>query len=211
MSLVLAADYEVRDFEHWWDALAGELPKLPSLGAHHLVFYRSIENERRVFVTLGVSERGSVEAMLRSPTLFDWFNAAGVEEIPPIFVGKVVEKFDLEAETEASGAEVDSTVIIAGIVPVGSMDQMLAAVHADAGQMAAAGVRRYWTYRALDDANEAMVLQEIATGHQASEWLRHPDPAAAWMSQAGASCYPPLFVGRLVQATEIPTRATTGP
>ena len=35
MSLVLAAGYRVPDFGHWWAALTGDLPRLPSLGAHH--------------------------------------------------------------------------------------------------------------------------------------------------------------------------------
>jgi hypothetical protein len=35
--------------------------------------------------------------------MFGWFDSAGVEEIPPLFVGEVVEKFDL-AETTAADA-----------------------------------------------------------------------------------------------------------
>jgi len=30
MSLVLAADYRVPDFDHWWAALAGDLPGCPA-------------------------------------------------------------------------------------------------------------------------------------------------------------------------------------
>jgi hypothetical protein len=211
MSLVLAADYEVPDFAHWQGMLNDGLSRLPKLGARHIVVYRSIENGRRVFVTVGVRERGPVDVLLRSAALFDWFNAAGVEEIPPLFVGQVVEKFDLEPEAGTSGAPSEGAVIIAGIVSTGSLDEMLTAVHADARQLAQAGVRRYWTYQALDDASEAMILLEIATGQQAARWLRHPDPAAAWMSQAGVGCYPPLFVGRLIQAIAVPTQTTSGP
>ena len=81
MSLVLAADYRVPDFDRWWARLTGDLPRLPSLGAHHVVVYRSLEDSSRVFVTLGVRERGP--------------STPGVEEIPQLFVGEVVEKFDL--------------------------------------------------------------------------------------------------------------------
>ena len=211
MSLVLAADYEVADFGRWWATLTGGLSRLPGLGAHHLVIYRSIENERRVFVTIGVRDRGPVDAMLRSPAMFAWFDAAGVEEIPPLFVGEVVEKFDLEPDAAAAVTEAEAAVIIAGILSVGRLDHLLAAVHSDAGRMAAAGVRRYWTYRALDDPSEVMILQEIATERQAERWLRHPDATAEWMSQAGVSFYPPLFVGRLLQTIEVPTQASTGP
>src|SRR6478672_8120305 len=50
MSLVLAADYRVPDFDRWWAAVTGELPRLPSLGAHHIVVYRSVDDASRVFV-----------------------------------------------------------------------------------------------------------------------------------------------------------------
>src|ERR1700741_2524210 len=49
MSLVLAADYRVPDFDHWWAALTDDLPRLPSLGAHHIVVYRSLEDASPVF------------------------------------------------------------------------------------------------------------------------------------------------------------------
>jgi len=65
-------------------------------------------------------------------------------------------------------------------------------------------VRRFWIYRALDDQAEVMILLQIATERQAEQWIRHPDAAAAFMAEAGAGAYPPLFVGRLVQAIEVP-------
>ena len=76
-------------------------------------------------------------------------------------------------------------------------------MHAAADRIAASGVRRFWIYRALDDQAEVMILHEIATERQAEEWIRHPDAAAAFMSEAGEGAYPPLFVGRLVQAIEV--------
>ena len=75
---------------------------------------------------------------------------------------------------------------------------------AAADRIAASGVRRFWIYRALDDAAEVMILQEIATERQAEQWIRHPDAAAGFMAEAGVGAYPPLFVGRLVQALEVP-------
>jgi len=96
MSLVLAADYRVPDFDHWWAALAGDLPRLPGLGAHHVVVYRSLADASRVFVTIGVAGRGPVDILLRSPVMLSWFDSAGVDEIPPMFAGEVVEKLDLD-------------------------------------------------------------------------------------------------------------------
>ena len=207
MSLVLAADYRVPDFDHWWARLTGDLPRLPSLGAHHIVVYRSLDDASRVFVTIGVRERGPVDALLRSPVMFSWFDSAGVEEIPPMFAGEVVEKLELAGD--AAAPAVPGAVIVAAIAPVGrlegfeGLDRLRASVHAAVARLAASGVRRFWIYRALDDQAEVMILQERATERQAEQWIRHPDAAAGFMAAAGVGAYPPLFVGRLVQAIEI--------
>jgi hypothetical protein len=208
MSLVLAADYRVPDFDHWWAALSRDLPRLPSLGAHHIVVYRSLEDASRVFVTIGFRERPPVDVLLRSPGMFSWFDAAGVEEIPPMFAGEVVEKLDLGSPSGPAGpvgpAARAETVIVAAIAPVGQLDQLREQVHTAADRFAASGVRRFWIYRALDDQDEVMVLQEVATERQAEQWVHHPDAAATFMSEAREGAYPPLFVGRLVQAIEVP-------
>jgi hypothetical protein len=208
MSLVLAADYRVPDFDHWWAGLAGDLPRLPALGAHHVVVYRSLQDASRVFVTIGVRERGPVDALLRSPLMFSWFDSAGVDEIPPLFAGEVVEKLDLDPETVRAGpAAGGAAVIVAAIAPVGrpgGLDRLRASVHAAVARLAASGVRRFWIYRALDDQAEVMILQEIATERQAEQWVRHPGAAAGFMAEAGVGAYPPLFVGRLVQTLEVP-------
>jgi hypothetical protein len=214
MSLVLAADYRVPDFDHWWAALADDLPRLPSLGAYHIVVYRSLEDASRVFVTIGFRERPPVDALLRSPVMFAWFDSAGVDELPPMFAGEVVEKFDLGSQAGpardirvAGPAAAAETVIVAAIAPVDQLegvDRLRARVHTAADRIAASGVRRFWIYRALDDAAEVMILQEIATERQAEQWIRHPDAAAGFMAEAGVGAYPPLFVGRLVQALEVP-------
>ena len=232
MSLVLAADYRVPDFDHWWAALPGELPWLPGLGAHHVVVYRSLQDPSRVFVTIGVREHGpaaagglasAVDALLRSPLMFSWFDSAGVDEIPPLFAGQVVEKLDLDPKTPSvaapavaappvaapavTGPSAAGAVIVAAIAPVGrleGLDRLRASIHAAVPRLAASGVRRFWIYRALDDQAEVMILQEIATERQAERWIRHPDAAASFMAAAGAGAYPPLFVGRLVQAIEVP-------
>ena len=217
MSLVLAADYRVPDFDHWWAALSGDLPRLPGLGAHHVVVYRSLQDASRVFVTIEVRERDPVDALLRSPLMLSWFDSAGVEEIPPMFAGEIVEKLDLAPETRearpaaagpaVSGAAAAGAVIVAAIAPVGrldGLDRLRASVHAAVPRLTASGVRRFWIYRALDDQAEVMILLQIATERQADHWIRHPGAAASFMAEAGAGVYPPLFVGRLVQAIEVP-------
>ena len=208
MSLVLAADYRVPDFDHWWATLAGDLPRLPGLGPHHVVVYRSLRDASRVFVTIGVTERGPVDILLRSPVMLSWFDSAGVDEIPPMFAGEVVEKLDLDPRAGPSATP--GAVIVAAIAPVGrlegpeGLDRLRASVHGAVTRLAASGVRRFWIYRALDDQAEVMILQEMATERQAEQWIRHPDAAAAFMAEAGVGAYPPLFVGRLVDAIEVP-------
>lgn len=205
MSLVLAADYRVPDFDRWWAVLSRDLPRLPSLGAHHVVVYRALDDGSRIFVTIGFRDRRPVDVLLRSPGMFSWFDAAGVEEIPPMFVGEVVEKFNIGSQAGSAGpAARAETVIVAAIAPVGQLDRLRDRVHTAADRFAASGVRRFWIYRALDDQGEVMVLQEVATERQAEEWIHHPDDAAAFMSETGEGPYPPLFVGRLVQAIEVP-------
>ena len=219
MSLVLAADYRVPDFDHWWARLTADLPRLPGLGAHHIVVYRSLEDASRIFVTIGVRERspaaaggqaspaaaGGQASTAALALMLSWFDSAGVEEIPPLFAGEVVEKLDLDPETGEPGG-----VVVAAIAPVARLegaegfDRLRASVHAAAARLAASGVRRFWIYRALDDQAEVMILQEIATERQAEQWIRHPDAAAGFMAAAGVGAYPPLFVGRLVQAIEVP-------
>ena len=209
MSLVLAADYRVPDFDHWWAAIAGDLARLPDLGVHIVVVYRSLQDANRIFVTIGVRERGPVDALLRSPVMFSWFDSAGVDEIPPVFVGQIVEKLNLDPDTleaspAATGTRSPGAVMVGAIAPVGRLDRLRASVHGAVTRLAASGVRRFWIYRALDDQAEVMILQEMATERQAEQWIRHPDAAAAFMAEAGVGAYPPLFVGRLVDAIEVP-------
>jgi hypothetical protein len=179
---------------------------------HIVVVDRSLQDASRVFVTIGVRERGPVDALLRSPVMFSWFDSAGVDEIPPLFVGQVVEKLSLDPDTlearpAATGTRSPGAVIVGAIAPVGrleGLDRLRASIHAAVPRLAASGVRRFWIYRALDDQAEVMVLQEIATERQAEQWIRHPDAAASFMAEAGVGAYPPLFVGRLVQTIKLP-------
>src|SRR5689334_21080786 len=116
MSLVLAADYRVPDFDHWWAALAGDLPRLPGLGAHHVVVYRSLADASRVCVPRAVAGRGPVDILLRSPVMPSWCESAGVAEIPPMFAGEVVEKLALAPRAGPSAPP--GAVIVAAIAPV---------------------------------------------------------------------------------------------
>lgn len=158
MTVVLAADYRVRDFDRWWSLIGGTLDELQRLSAHHLVIYRSIDEPNRVFVTVGIRQRGPLEALLRSPRLLQWFDTADIDDIPSVFAGEVREKLDL---VEDSGAP--ASVIVAGIVPLEDPQRWQETVHASMDGLRASGVLRIWTYQALDDEREVMILQEVDT------------------------------------------------
>ena len=201
MSLVLAATYRVRDFEDWWRAIA-DLAPLTRLGAHHLVVYRSVEDENQVFVTIGLRDRHSVERSLASPDALAWLDRAGIDDIPPVFAGEVVEKLDLHLEADSfHGA---TPVIVAGIVRVPDFARYWDLVRSNPDGLKNSGISRYWAYRSIDDVDEVMFLEEVATEHQAKRWIRHPDSAAEWMVRAGIGEYPPLFIGTLVESISVP-------
>src|ERR1700745_1464402 len=129
MSLVLAADYRVPDFDHWWAAIAGDVARLPGLGVHIVLVYRSLQDANRVFVTIGGKSRGPAGPLLRSPVMFSWCDSAGVDEIPPMFVGQIVEKLNLdpdplEASPAATGTRSPGAGVVGAIAPVGRLGRL---------------------------------------------------------------------------------------
>ncbi|MGK9273652.1 fatty-acid--CoA ligase [Williamsia muralis] len=201
-SRILASDFSLPSDEGIVDVLSANNESLAKLGAHHMVVYSGLHDPRRVFATLGLHDRGSIDKLLRNPAVMDWFDAAGVEEIPPLFAGEVVEKIDLVDEpTDHTG------IIVAAIAPIDNVDVLLAKVRGSLRRFIAAGVRRVWIYRAFDDRNEVMILQELDTEEHAIAWVEQPDAAAEWMSGAGVGVYPPLFVGKLQRILELQLQA----
>jgi len=201
-SQILASDFSLSSDEGIVDVLSASNDSLAKLGAHHMVVYSGLHDPRRIFATLGLHDRGSIDKLLRNPAVMAWFDAAGVEEIPPLFAGEVVEKIDLvDGPTDHTG------IIVAAIAPVDNAAALLANVRGSLRRFIAAGVRRVWIYRAFDDRNEVMILQELDTEGHAIAWVEQPDAAAEWMSGAGVGVYPPLFVGKLQQILELELQA----
>lgn len=197
-SRILASDFTMASEEQIVERLSENNDSLAQLGAHHLVVYRGLHDTRRVFATLGLHDRGSIEKLVRDQAVFEWFDAAGVEEIPPLFAGEVVEKIELESTpSEHSG------ILVAAIAPVDDVATLLEKVRASLRRFISAGVRRVWIYQALDDRQEVMILQELDTEENAIAWVEHPDAAAEWMSGVGVGVYPPLFVGKLQRIMDL--------
>jgi hypothetical protein len=215
-SLVLASDYRVDDTERMWSLIEQHRSQLADLGAHHVVLYVSTREPDRVLVTIGLRHRQPVKELLRSPVMFKWFDMAGVNDIPAIFAGEVVEKIDLGA----SGAE--TGVIVGAVSPVDDVAELMVKVHGGLDRFTDAGVCKLWIYRALDDGREVLTLLQLDSLEAAQRWVDQPDTAAEWMphsatmraagrtdevgnkTRSGTGAYPSPFVGHLahVMSTE---------
>ena len=94
-SLVLASDYRVPDPERVWPLLERRQDALAELGVHHVLVYTSTTDPGRVMVLLAIHTREPVLELLRSRVFFDWFDAVGVDDIPAVFAGELVERLEL--------------------------------------------------------------------------------------------------------------------
>ncbi|WP_071286973.1 fatty-acid--CoA ligase [Mycolicibacterium llatzerense] len=200
-SLILAADYRVDDVESMWTRLKSQRSILSELSAHHVVVYSSLWEPGRVLATVGIHNANSVREVLRSPAIFGFFDASGVDDIPAIFAGEVVEKIDL-AEPPP-GEHAVASVVVGVVTAVEDVPALMDKVHDAAGRFREAGVCKVWVYRAFDDGHEVLILQQIESEAAARRWIDHPDAAAEWMSAAGFGVYPSVFVGTLAHITSI--------
>jgi hypothetical protein len=199
-SLVLASDYRVPDVSRVMRALERWRPNLADIGAHHVVMYASEWDPGRVLVTIGIRQKQPIRDLLRSRVIFEWFDQAGLDDIPAVFAGEIVEKIDTDdrpAETAVAAT------IVAGLSSVDDVAALVARIHSGRRRFREAGVRKIWVYRAFDDEREVMILQELSDADRARRWIDHPDPAAEWMSTAGSGPYPPPFVGSLAHVMTI--------
>ena len=200
-SMVIASDYRVPDPARVWPLLERNKAALADIGAHHVLVYTSTHDYGRVLVMIGVHSRERIVDLLRSRVFFDWFDAAGVEDIPAVFAGEIVDRFIAEtpATLRAPG------VVVAGIGSVDDVSTLTAEVGGAMARFTAAGIRKTWVFQAFDDEHEVLILQEFPDEESAREWIDHPDAAAEWMSGAGVGAYPSLFVGRFFDMMRIET------
>ncbi|MFZ1178509.1 MAG: fatty-acid--CoA ligase [Mycobacterium sp.] len=198
-SMVIASDYRVPDPSRVWPLLERRKADLADIGAHHVLVYTSTHDYGRVLVMIGVHSREPIVELLRSRVFFDWFDAAGVDDIPAVFAGEIVERF--VAEPPATSAA--PGVVVAAIASVSDVSNLTAEVGSAMDRFTRAGIQKTWIFRAFDDDHEVMILQEFPDEESARHWIDHPDAAAQWMSRAGVGAYPPLFVGRFFDMMRI--------
>src|ERR1700722_2289468 len=199
-SLILACDFIVDDVDQMWRWIQGQREALASIGTRYLVVYASVWEPGRILVTTGIRQQQSIERIVQSPKIFEWFDVAGLTDIPPIFGGEVVEKIDLADGSATAPAD---AVVLGVIASVTDVTALVARVHEAAGSFRTAGVRKVWIYRAFDDGQEVMILEEIDSETNLRRWIEKPDAAAEWMSRAGLGAYPQMFVGRIAHLMTI--------
>jgi hypothetical protein len=191
-SMVIASDYRVPDPTRVWPLLERNKAALSDIGAHHVLVYTSTDDYGRVLVMIGVHSREPIVELLRSRVFFDWFDEAGVEDIPAVFAGEIIDRF-IPAPPPTPAVP---GVVVAAIASVEDVPALTAGVDSAMDRFTAAGIRKTWIFRAFDDDHEVLILQEFPDEQRARQWIEHPDSAAQWMFGAGVGPYPPLFVGQ---------------
>ena len=195
-SMVIASDYRVPDPEQVWPLLTRRRSALAGIGAHHVLLYTSTHDHGRVLVTIGVRSREPIVELLRSRVFFDWFDAVGVDDIPAVFAGEIVERFGSVA-LSAPG------VVVAAMSAVDDVPSLTHEIRGALPRFEAAGIREPRLFQAFDDSHEVMILQELDDENHARRWIEHPDTAAPWIDGAGVGAYPPVFVGKLFDMMRI--------
>jgi hypothetical protein len=198
-SLVLTTNYRVPDPTRVWPLLQRRRDGLAALGAHHVFVYHSTTDPERVLVTIALHTREPVAELLRSQAFFEWFDAVGVEDLPAVFAGELIERFDfVDVSTSAP-----SGIVVVGIMVVDDVAAFRAHVRETRDLFLNDGIRRVRIFEAFDDPHEVMFLHELSDPESAERWLRRPDIAAEWFSDAGVGAYPPLFIGRLAHMMRV--------
>lgn len=109
--------------------------------------------------------------LLRSRVFFDWFDTAGVEDIPAVFVGEIVDSFVvwLPPGPSALGAP---GVVVAAIASVDDVSTLTAGNGSALDRFTAGGIRKTWVFRTVGrecvaakaDIGAASVALRVHTG-----------------------------------------------
>jgi len=198
-SLVIASDYRVPDPARVPRLLEKRKSALAEIGAHHVFVHASTIDPGRVLVSIVVHNHEPIVDLLRSRVFFEWFDAVGVEDIPAVFAGALVDGVNLVDSTTPA----PPGVVVAAMTSVNDVTTLIEHVHLAFDRFKAAGIERTWIFQAFDDPREVMILQQIDNEDSARRWIEHPDAAAEWMERAGMGAYPPLFVGKFLHMMRI--------
>jgi hypothetical protein len=119
--------------------------------------------------------------------------------LPAVFAGELIERFDFVENPAAA----PPGIVVAGIMVVDDAAAFRVHVRETRDLFLEAGIRRVRIFEAFDDPHEVMFLHELSDEESAGRWLRRPDVADEWFSDAGVGAYPPLFIGRFAHMMRI--------
>lgn len=182
-----------------WPLLQRRRDGLARLGAHHVFVCTSATEPERVLVSMALHTREPVAEVLRSKAFFEWFDAVGVEDLPAVFAGELLERI----ECVEDGAAALPGVVVVGITAVDDVAALCSHVRDTRELFCDAGIQRVWIFEAFVDPHEVMFSQELADEEAARRWLSRPDTAAKWLSDAGVGAYPSVFVGSLAHVMRV--------
>ncbi|MBP1821609.1 hypothetical protein J3E61_005231 [Mycobacterium sp. OAE908] len=197
-SFVFAVEFRVADPERVGSVLARHEESLRDLGARYAFVYESVLEPGKVLAVIGLHTDQPLLNLLRSPYFFDWFDAVGIDDLPAVFAGETLGRFDLGG-SPTSGSD----VVVAAVTPVDDVDEFLAQVRNSLEEFSSAGIRRTLVYRAFDTFGEVMFLHQVASPSIALKWIEDSEVASDWLIAAGVGAYPPVFVGRFVHAMRL--------
>jgi len=204
-SFVFAVEFRIAESDRVGPVLQRHQDSLIDLGARYAFVYESIVEPGNVLVIIGIRTEQPLLNLLRSPYFFEWFDAVGVEDIPAVFAGETVERFDI-----GEPAAPDTGLVVAAVTPVEDVEDFVTHVRGSVDEFAKAGIRWTLVYRAFDTPREVMFLHQLASAEKALKWVKGSEIASTWLAAAGIGAYPPVFVGQFVTAIHLDETAGTG-
>ena len=197
-SFVFAVEFHIPESHRIGPVLTRHEKSLHDLGARYAFVYESIAEPGNVLVVIGLRSEQPLLDLLRSRYFFEWFDAVGVQDLPAVFAGETIERFDI-GEPPAPGRE----VVVSAVTRVDDVEAFVARVRGSLEEFAGADIRRTLVYRAFDTSHEVLFLQQLASEKTALQWASNSRVASDWLAAAGVGAYPPVFVGRFVHAMRL--------
>ncbi len=192
---VFAVEFRIAESGRIWPVLEKHQESLVDLGARYAFVYESIVEPGTVLVIIGIRAEQPLLNLLRSRYFFEWFDALGVDDLPAVFAGETVERMDI-GEPPKEGSE----LVVAAVTPVADVEDFMVQVRESTDEFAKAGIRRTLVYRAFENPREVMFVQQLESANNALKWVQRSTIASTWLTAAGVGAYPPVFVGRFVNA-----------
>lgn len=207
-NFMLVSDYRIPNPTRVWPLLQRRKTDLARIGAIRVIVHAAIADYGRVLVTIVMKARQPIVDLLRSRVFFDWFAELGVDDLPTVFAGRIIEVIGLTTDSD----EPASAVVLAAMTAVDDVEALVANFRSSDKHFADSGGQKIGIYQAFDDPQEVLMLQQIDNEDHAWRWIADLDSSAAkWMAHSDLAGYPPLFVGKLWHDVVIDEAAMDAP